>query len=85
MMKILDSRKRLNDLMHEFKLDYEHGIVSNGPWMGPFRNELIRANKCADVLKLKVVKHPIKTTKRMPTKKSTLSSEAVASTFTTEK
>ena len=67
MTPIVDSRKKLNDLKHAFKLDYQRGMVANGSWLEPFRMELIRSGELAEDLKRKIVHHPIKTTKRMPT------------------
>ena len=63
---IIASRGKLNELHHAYKQDYKKGIVSSGPWLVPFREELIRDEKLIEELKRKIVEHPIKTTQRMP-------------------
>lgn len=68
---LLDSRDKLNDIKHSFREDYKRGFTSNGPWLEPFREELIRSGQLAEKLKRKIVEHPIKTTKRMLTTPST--------------
>ena len=67
MKSIIASRDSLNQLIRAFRKDYEKGHTSNGPWLEPFRAELIKSDELANELKRKIVAHPIRATKRMPT------------------
>ena len=67
MKVILASRHKLNQIKESFKQDYEKGTVSNGPWLEQYREELIQLEFLTEEMKRKIVTHPIKTTKRMPT------------------